>query len=246
MAAGEAAVGPVEIRPLSTLEDWALTLRLQREVWGYDESDQVPSRLFGVFLRTGGSCLGAFLDGEMVGFALAFPGFKPTGENYWHSHMVGVRNGLHGRGIGYLLKLRQRQAAIEAGVERIEWTFDPLQSRNAHFNICKLGVEAPKYLPNFYGTTSSTLHGGMPTDRLVAVWRLRSARVRERLSGVPPPSPSGSLQIAIPSRIDEVPRRQALALQLRLRGEFQRAFARGLKVTAFVRGARTGAYYLGR
>ena len=236
----------LEIRTAASLEEWQQTLDLQSEIWGYGAEDQVPSRLLGVFERTGGCCQGAFLDGKMVGFSLAFAGFKASGQRYWHSHMVGVRPQLHSRGIGYRLKLAQRDAALAVGVERIEWTFDPLEARNAYFNVSKLGAEAERYLPDFYGTTSSPLHGGMPTDRLVAVWRLRSRRVTDRLRGVRPPPGCGAAQVEIPARPELLPQPDALRVQSRVRSKFQAAFARGLKATRFSRGADVAIYHLDR
>ncbi|MDE0103039.1 MAG: acetyltransferase [Bryobacterales bacterium] len=246
MAARKAGIGSLEVRPVKSLEEWHLTVGLQREIWGFDETDEVPPRLFGVILRTGGSCLGAFLKGEMVGFSLAFAGLKSSGARYWHSHMVGVRPSLHGRGIGYRIKLAQREAALAAGVERIEWTFDPLRARNAHFNVTKLGTVAHEYLPDFYGTTSSDLHGGLPTDRLVAVWHLRSRRVADRVLGLEPAPARGSLLVEIPSAIERLPRAEALAARERLRAEFPAAFARGFRVTGFTRGPTTATYHLDR
>ncbi len=244
MAAGEAEVGAIRVRELETLEEWELAVELQRAIWRFSPEDQVPARLFGVFRRIGGATLGAYVGGELVGFALAFAGFKASGERYWHSHMVGVRPSLHGRGIGHRLKLEQREAALAAGVSRIEWTFDPLRARNAHFNVRKLGVEARRYLPDFYGTTSSDLHGGLPTDRLVAVWHLRSQRVADRGRGIRAPVGASAAQIQIPSSLGRLSRAEASALQRRVRSEFRATFARGLRVTDFTRGTATGTYHL--
>ncbi len=246
MAAREDELGRIEIRRLSTLPEFKATLRLQEEIWGFDPTDEVPTRMFGVFSRIGGACVGAFADGEMIGFSLAFAAFKPTGLRYWHSHMVGVSPWLHGRGIGYQIKLRQRDEALAAGLDLIEWTFDPLQARNAYFNIAKLGVEVEAYLPNFYGITSSGLHGSLPTDRLVAAWHLSSPAVVDRLSGDRPGRPGpGEMRIEVPARISEVPHSQALEVQDRIRAQFQAALARGLRVTGFSREQGAGVYYLG-
>ncbi len=234
----------LEIRPLESLAEFDRTLDLQKRVWGFDESDLVAPRLFGVFARTGGSCLGAFLKGELVGFTLAFAAFKTGGQRYWHSHMAAVEPALHHRGIGYLLKLRQREEALASGLDLIEWTFDPLQARNAYFNIEKLGVSIEGYLPNFYGVTSSELHGAIPTDRLVAAWHLRSRGVVGRIAGERPAPSTGERRIEIPARISEEPRDRAVTIQDRVRAEFLVAFAAKCRVTHFERGPDGGAYHL--
>ncbi len=244
MAARQAGLGPVEIRPLRTLEEFQSTLPLQAAIWGFDDTDQVAPRLFGVFDRIGGSCLGAYLGGEMVGFSLAFAAFKPDGLRYWHSHMVGVSPGLHGQGVGYQIKLRQREEALATGLDLIEWTFDPLQARNAYFNIEKLGVDVRAYLPDFYGITSSDLHGSLPTDRLVAAWQLRSPRAVARLEDRPRTSTESAARIEIPARISDVPREEAARVQARIRQSFQAAFAGGLRVSRFQRTATGGTYHL--
>lgn len=244
MAASQAGVGPVEIRPLRTLEEFQSTLQLQSAIWGFDDTDQVAPRLFGVFDRIGGSCLGAYRDGEIVGYSLALAAFKPGGLRYWHSHMVGVSPSLHGHGVGYQIKLRQREEALVAGLDLIEWTFDPLQSRNAYFNIEKLGVNVEAYLPDFYGITSSELHGSLPTDRLLAAWHLRSPRAIARLENRPYETAKGAAHIEIPARIGDLPRKQAADVQSRVRESFQAAFASGLEVSRFQRTATGGVYHL--
>ena len=244
MAARQAGLGPVRIRPLRTLQEFQSTLPLQSAIWGFDDSDQVAPRLFGVFQRIGGSCLGAYLGSEMVGFSLAFAAFKPDGLRYWHSHMAGVSPRLHGQGVGYRIKLRQREEALAAGLDLIEWTFDPLQARNAHFNIEKLGADIEAYLPNCYGITSSALHGALPTDRLVAAWHLRSNGAVTRLENRPRGGTDSAAHIEIPACISDMPRKQAARAQARVRAAFQAAFASGLRVARFQRTAAGGTYHL--
>ena len=246
MAAGQADLRDLEIRPLESLDEFHLTLRLQKMIWGFDETDTVASRLFGVFHHIGGSSLGAFLEGELVGYSLAFAAFKPNHKVYWHSHMTGVDPSAHNLGIGHKLKLRQREEALAAGLDLIEWTFDPLQGRNAFFNIEKLGTAIEAYIPNFYGITSSELHGSLPTDRLVAAWHLSSPSAVERLAGRQPPCGECAMRIEIPARISEVPRPEAAEIQDRVRQQFRSAFDEGLRVTRFERGPSRGAYLLGR
>ena len=246
MAESQAGLSALDIRRLETLDEFEATLRLQELIWGFDPSDMVASRLFGVFSRIGGSSLGAFLHGKLVGYTLAFAAFKPDLKAYWHSHMAGVDPGFHNLGIGLRLKLRQRDEALAAGLDRIEWTFDPLQARNAYFNIEKLGTAIEAYIPNFYGITSSKLHGSLPTDRLVAAWHLKSRAVAERKAGRRSAQKHCAMRIEVPSRIGEVARPEAIRIQDRVRGQFRIAFEEGLRVVAFERGATRGAYILDR
>ena len=125
----------------------------------------------------------------MAGFALAYPGIR-DGKPYLHSHMAAVLPEFRDLGIGRLLKLAQRDDALSRGISLIEWTFDPLQPRNAYFNLCRLGVVVRRYLIDVYGATSSPLHAGLPTDRLVAEWHLDSQRVADIVGGKPPAEPN--------------------------------------------------------
>ena len=246
MAEGQEQLDSLDIRPLRTLDEFEATIPLQRSIWGFKDEELVASRLFVVFSRIGGSSLGAYLGGNLVGYTLAFAAIKPDGEPFWHSHMAGVVPRAQGSGIGRLLKLRQREEALRAGIDRIEWTFDPLQPRNAHFNIEKLGVEVDTYLPNFYGITSSDLHESIPTDRLVAVWRLRHPAVEARLAGRSRDRARGHLRIEVPARIAGRPRDVAMAIQARVREQFTAAFQAQLRVAGFERTATGGIYHLGR
>lgn len=244
MATREAELKRLSIRPLRSLDEYHATLPLQERIWGFSDSDRVAPRLFGVFNHIGGSCLGAYLDEVMVGYTLAFAAFKADHRAYWHSHMAGVDRSMQGLGIGYLLKLRQRQEALARGLDLIEWTFDPLQARNAYFNIEKLGTAIEAYLPNLYGVTSSELHGALPTDRLVAAWHLQQPSVTSRLTRTLATPVRGQAAIAIPSRISEVPREEAAAIQARVREQFRAAFAANLRVTGFERTPGGGIYHL--
>jgi len=246
MAAGKEDLSGFEIRVLTTLDEFHKTLDLQKRIWGFDESDVVAPRLFGVYRHVGGSVIGAFVAEEMVGYTLAFAGFKSDHRVYWHSHMAGVVPELQGRGIGRRLKLRQRAEALAAGIDLIEWTFDPLQARNAYFNVERLGVVVHEYIPNLYGVTSSKLHGSLPTDRLVASWHLESARVLARIDGTAREREVTNRTVDIPTDANELPTVDGLALQARLRSEFQSAFANGLEVSGFEVTASGGRYLLTR
>ena len=170
------------IRPLTTLEDCRRVAALEREVWGYsDGEDVVPAPVLIVSVKRGGILLGAFdADNVMKGFVYSMPAIKEGRPTQW-SHMLGVTADVRSTGLGARLKLAQREVAMQMGLELIEWTFDPLQALNAHLNFAKLGVVASEYEENVYGESSSPLHRGTPTDRLVAEWHIRQPHVERRL-----------------------------------------------------------------
>jgi predicted GNAT superfamily acetyltransferase len=179
------------IRPLETLEECRTVAALERIVWGYtDAEDIVPPPVLIVSIKRGGVLLGAFNEaGEMKGFVYSIAGFKGPRPIQW-SHMLGVVPDARDSGIGARLKLAQREQTLEMGMDLIEWTYDPLQALNAHFNFAKLGVVVEEYAENLYGQSSSPLHGGTPTDRFIAQWRIAEPHVTRRiakLSGPPPP-----------------------------------------------------------
>jgi predicted GNAT superfamily acetyltransferase len=218
---------------------------LQRRVWNYSEKQLVPDHIFIVASHAGGHALGAFINQELIGFALAFPGFW-DGHSYLHSHMVAVAPEHHNRGVGRALKLAQLEDARKKNINCIKWTFDPLQIKNAHFNIARLGVIVREYLSDFYGRTSSPLHGGLPTDRLVAEWWINSLRVRRILS-------EGHLsftrerRIGLPSDIAESlasDSHSGARIQLQLRSDFHRLFNAGYVVTGFEVTSKTASYVL--
>jgi predicted GNAT superfamily acetyltransferase len=221
-------------------------IALQRIVWGYAELETVPDHIFVVAAKTGGQVLAAF-DADMpVGFALAFPALR-KGQAYLHSHLLAVLPEYQNRGVGGRLKLAQRDDALARGIDLIEWTFDPLQLKNAYFNIAKLGAIVRRYVPDLYGRTSSPLHGGLPTDRLVAEWRLRSSRVQNRLSGKPGSGPESSEQIAVPASIQDLCRadpEKAEQIQLQLRRNFERQIAEGRAAVGFRMDREEGVYLL--
>lgn len=164
----------IVIRNLETLEEMHEVERLQQEIWGMSEHDLLPALALRPQVEVGAILMGAFDDGRMVGFVFGFPGIY-KGEMIIHSDMLGVVSAYRSQKLGYLLKLAQRDAALAMGVKRITWTFDPLQSRNAHLNFGKLGVIADRYLVNYYGETSSFLHRS-GTDRLWVTWLLDRER----------------------------------------------------------------------
>jgi predicted GNAT superfamily acetyltransferase len=243
----------IAIRSCSGFDEMTACVRLQIQTWGYDASDVLPRKAFVLAQRIGGQVIGAF-DTEiassakgapesLVGFVLSLPGMK-TGQSepraYLHSHMLAVREGYRNRGLGTQLKLEQRREALERGIRHMEWTFDPLEVKNAFLNLHKLGAIARRYEVNFYGASSSRLQGGLPTDRLVAEWELDSPRVEAALEGRPPAEHMIEERIQVPDSIyqwkaSDAGRERALAVQLENRGKFQQAFSKGLAVIGFTR-----------
>src|SRR5205085_4829438 len=166
----------VLIRELTTLEECRQVAALERVVWGYtDSEDVVPPPVLVVSVKRGGILLGGFDErGVMKGFVYSMAAVKGGRLTQW-SHMLGVTAEARNTGLGLQLKLAQRERALAMGVDLIEWSFDPLQALNAHFNFSKLGVVVEEYEENVYGDSSSPLHQGSPTDRFIAEWRLRAA-----------------------------------------------------------------------
>jgi predicted GNAT superfamily acetyltransferase len=175
----------MQIRPLKTLEDCRAVAALERVVWGYpDAEDVVPPPVLIVSIKRGGVLLGAFdQQEEMKGFVYSIPGFKSGHPMQW-SHMLGVVPDARDTGLGARLKLAQRERTLAMGLDLIEWTYDPLQALNAHFNFAKLGVTVAEYEENLYGHSSSPLHGGTPTDRFVAEWRIAEPHVSRRVAAL--------------------------------------------------------------
>jgi len=160
----------IEIKEMKTLEDFFRCVEIQKEVWGFDDPfDAVPQPLLVVSDRIDGIILGAYDTGKMIGFVYSLPGFHSGKKVQW-SHMLAVLEKYRDSDTGYRLKMEQYRMAQEKGYDFLEWTYDPLESRNAHFNINKLGCIVKEYEINIYGETSSPLHAGMPTDRFVPHW----------------------------------------------------------------------------
>jgi predicted GNAT superfamily acetyltransferase len=171
----------ITIREIDSILEMKALEKLQKEVWGWDDLDTMPLMNFIVTKEVGGILIGAFDQERPIGFVFGFVGYD-EGEIVFHSHMLAVLPEFREHGIGYRLKLAQRQQALAKGFKCITWTFDPLQSPNAYLNFSKLGVIASKYKVNFYGEqTSSSLHRFIGTDRLWVSWFLESNRVKQRL-----------------------------------------------------------------
>jgi predicted GNAT superfamily acetyltransferase len=231
----------ISIRSCHTNQEFEQMVELESQVWGFGERELVPSQMYVVAAKIGGQVLAAFVGSKIVGFVLAYPGIR-QGEPYLHSHMAAVLPEFQDLGIGRKLKLAQREDALARGISLIEWTFDPLQAKNAYFNICRLGVVARRYVPDLYGSTTSPLHAGLPTDRLVAEWHLASERVAEVLGGKQPAV--GNAVERVHMALDESSPRSFADQQTKVRGRFQELFAEGYKVTWFERHAGGDAYVL--
>jgi predicted GNAT superfamily acetyltransferase len=263
----------IQIRSCEGFDELEACVQLQIETWGYDPADVIPRKAYKVAQKIGGQVMGAF-DAEipgapaagdadsLVGFVMSLPGVKTgapsdrsssMGGNagngaprpYLHSHMLAVRQGYRNRGLGARLKLEQRQEALGRGIRYMEWTFDPLEIKNAFLNIVR------SYEVNFYGQTTSRLQGGLPSDRLVAEWQMDSPRVQNILAGHQPALQNIEERIVVPAaiyewRASESGSERALAVQLENRRRFQQAFSQGLAVLGFVRDADgNGIFELG-
>lgn len=243
------AKSPIAIRKLESIDDLERCVQLQQSVWQFRDLDVIPRRMFAVARSVGGQVIGAW-DGEtLAGYALAIPGIR-DGKTYLHSHMLAVLPEYRNRGIGIKLKFAQREDALARGIERIEWTFDPMQVKNAHLNIEKLGAIMRRYTPDFYGPSTSPLHGSLPTDRLHAEWWLRSPRVEAVMAGKLLPVCEVKDTVAVtydqkhfdgtlqPSPVTD------LESLLQVRQEFLAAFAKDLIVLRFRSLPNQGALYL--
>jgi predicted GNAT superfamily acetyltransferase len=233
-----AARATVEVRHCDTLAEYEECLRLQDITWS--EGILVPTAIFIVGRETGGQVLGAFADGKMIGFTMALVGVH-EGKPFLHSHMTAVLEEYRDRGVGRALKLFQRKDALARGMNLVEWTFDPLELRNAHFNFERLGAVARRFIPNCYGITESPLHSGMPTDRFMAEWWLDSPRVKRLLgesggavAGPAPEISKDSVRIAIPKMIGALrheDRAAAEKIQTEVREQFLKGFANNYVAT---------------
>jgi predicted GNAT superfamily acetyltransferase len=242
--------GEISVRHCHGIEEFKVCFDLQQTTWGKSDID-IPVPMFAVAAETGGQVLGAFDGDRMVGFTLAIAGWR-DGRAFLHSHMTAVLADYRDRGIGRRLKLFQRDDALARGIGLVEWTFDPLEVKNAYFNLMRLGAIARKYLANVYGITSSPLHGGIPTDRLVAEWWLASPRVESILSGNPIASPAPApskdrAQILVPADLPE-PRQsdlaKSVAIQSKIREQFQNWIAKGYAATRVEIDAEGARYIL--
>lgn len=268
-------ISDITIREINEFAEIRAVEELQKEAWGLPDLDVVPLTQLVAAKEAGGVLIGAF-DGEMlVGFVYGFPSFE-RGELAHHSHMLAVKPAYRNYDLGRRLKLAQREHVIAQGIDLISWTYDPLQSLNAHFNFGKLGVLADRYFLNFYGEEAASFLHQTGTDRLWVSWLVSSERVKERISGISYSIPSnlgpplvqveaddssrrndfaeGLAQdhavIEIPSNIDALARETGLRWREDTRWAFTEALKAGYFVDAFVRETRgdkrIGKYILSR
>lgn len=209
---------------------------LQKEVWGIPDLDVVPLTHLVAAKEAGGVLIGAFDGDTLVGFVYGFPSFE-HGQAAHHSHMLAVKPAYRNLDLGRRLKLAQRDRVKAQGIELISWTFDPLQSLNAHFNFNKLGVIADRYLPDFYGEDAASFLHQTGTDRLWVSWFISRKRREATLD-------QDHVTIEIPSNIDALPRETALKWRAETRRAFTEALKAGYIVESFVRADRAGKYLL--
>lgn len=241
----------IAVRLCRDLDEFNACVELQKEVWNFSDRDLVPLRMFVVADKVGGQIIGGFDGKELVGFSLSIPA-SHDGRLYLHSHMLAVRDAYRNTGLGRRIKLFQREDALARGIDLIEWTFDPLEIKNAYFNIERLGAIVRRYTINQYGITSSPLSGFLPTDRCIAEWWLNSDRAQAIAAGRPRPPIAVERAIEVPAEIydwkaSEATRPRAAEVQLRNREAFLKALADALAVIGYERDARgNGKFLFGR
>jgi predicted GNAT superfamily acetyltransferase len=237
------------IRSCHALQDLASCVRMQREIWGYAEDEVYPLRLFVNLQKIGGMVLGAFApNGELVGFVTGMPAWHGA-RRYIHSLSLGVAAGHENQGLGQRLKLAQRRMALRAGLDLIEWTFDPMRAKNAYLNLMRLGAIARRYTPDYYGPVKSRLQQGLPSDRLICEWWLKSPRVKRALEGKPARDATlkPTAEVEIPADMASLARahpRQARAAQAKVRARLLSLFRQGLVATGFKLDGPRGLYLL--
>lgn len=199
----------IVVRDISGQTEMRAVEELQKEVWGLPDLDIVPLTQLVAAQASGGVVIGAFDRDILAGFAYGFVGYE-EGRVTHHSHMLAVRPTYRSSNIGYLLKLAQREKVLEQGIERMTWTFDPLQSVNAYFNFNKLGVVSDQYLVNFYGEDAASFLHRNGTDRLWVTWDLRSPRVEHRLAQTMPSIEMQDVEPLLEVGANDLPRWKSL------------------------------------
>lgn len=240
----------VIVRECASVEDFQQCIELERAIWKDDDIGIMPIRLYMISRACNAPTIGAFQStGRLVGFVHTMIALK-DGCVVYHSHLAAVVEDLRHKDIGFRMKLAQREHAIQAGVPLIIWTFDPLQSRNAHLNINKLGAIIRRYEVNYYGEGLSTVFDlDLPSDRIFAEWWVTSPHVESVLAGNRPMLEGEPESVEIPEDINDVRARSAedhLKWRRRVREDFQSKFASGLIARGFNRGNGISRYLLGR
>ena len=231
----------VTIRQIDDVAQMHAVEELQKEVWGIPDLEVVPLTHLVAAKEAGGTLIGAFDGKDLIGFVYGFPSFE-YGQAAHHSHMLAVKSAYRNLDLGRQLKLAQREQVMAQGIGLMTWTFDPLQSLNAHFNFNKLGVVADRYLPDFYGAEAASFLHQTGTDRLWVSWWLAS----EPKALVPVES---DISIEIPGDINSLQQqepREALKWREQTRSAFTEAIGAGYRVVGFVREKDSGKYLLRR
>lgn len=236
----------IQIRECTTSEEFDSCIFLQREAFGLPDLEISPRRHLIVSRQAGGWTLAAFAADRMVGFVHHLAAVTPDNVVYGYSHMMAVARDYQNKGVGARLKWAQRERALAEGREFIRWTWDPMQARNAHFNLNRLGVTVSAYGANFYGFD---YHGdGLPSDRMLARWELKSPRVVALGAGLSPAMERKPVaSVAIPpdwAALVKQDAERARETQARVREAFQEAFARQLVCAGFERGDEESKYLL--
>ncbi|MGV3519788.1 hypothetical protein [Luteitalea sp.] len=264
----------VEFRELTSVDEIRLVQAMERSVWGGEDIDISPVLLMVALVKSGALLLGAFIDGTLHGFAFSVPGDRHGQRLHW-SHMTGVDDGLRRSGLGTRLKFEQARRVAARGYSRIQWTYDPLQSLNAHLNLVKLGASADEYAEHVYGDSSSDLHRGAPTDRFIATWQIDAdgtpirspllARAAledgtpagtvtrregwDRYHAAPSLPDSPVVRVPVPARFGAMLQHApdlALDWRLQTRAQFEALFAAGYHAVDFRRSDDRGDYILVR
>jgi len=241
----------VEIREVSSIDEYDACIRLQRAVFGLPDLEISPRRHLIVSRMAGGWTLGAFVEGELVGFVHHLAAVRGN-EIFGYSHMMAVAAEYQNHGIGARLKWAQRARALGEGRDFIKWTFEPMRARNAHFNLNRLGVIVREYAVNFYGTDYVTNPAekaagisGMDSDRLFASWELNSPRVEALAAQLEYSLPTAEHSIEIPEEFSALVKRDPASAKhevLRVRDEFLQALSDGLVCRAFERDSERSRY----
>ena len=243
------------IRECTSIEDFDTCISLQREAFGLPDLEISPRRHLIVSRQAGGWTLGAFVGERMVGFVHHLAAVKNDSEIFGYSHMMAVAKDFQNKGVGAQLKWAQRERALNEGRRYIKWTWDPMQARNAHFNLNRLGVIVDTYAENFYGTDynsdpdqTAEEKPGLQSDRLFGNWYLNSERVEALAQGVVSGVQATRVgAVSIPAEWSKLIREnlpEARKEQARVRREFKQAFAEGLVCAGFERGDKLSSYLL--
>jgi predicted GNAT superfamily acetyltransferase len=240
----------IVIRQVETFAELRAVEEMQKEVWGVPDLDVVPMTHLVAAVAAGGVLLGAFDRKTLVGFVYGFVA-QEDGEIAHHSHMLAVKHAYRNFNLGYKLKLAQRDAVLAQGINLITWTFDPLQSLNAHFNFGKLGVICDRYFVDFYGEDAASFLHQTGTDRFWVKWQLNSPRVVKRITkaDMSLEDPTDKILVEIPDDINAVQRESpetAREWRERTRRAFTDALDAGYVVVDFDRREDKGIFILGR